>query len=432
MEYIEAAAPELVPIIERLNEIARARTDDPSIAVIDAENRVHMANMDIHFTHSVNGVAQLHTEILKNQELANFYRLYPEKFSSKTNGITFRRWLMGCNPRLSEWIETQIGPEFRTNADALNQLLPLQNDAGVLESLARIKQENKRALAKWLESLQGVCVNPDSMFSIQAKRLHEYKRQQLNLLFLIHQYLEIRAGHLPPVPLTGIFGAKAAPAYVIAKDVIHALRVLSRVVEGDKTANRHMQIVFVENYNVSAAEKLIPACDLSEQISLAGKEASGTGNMKFMLNGAVTLGTMDGANAEIAQLVGRENIYIFGQSAQQVARRYAAGDYCAREWYEGDENIRRAVDFLTGEEMLSFGSREHLQRLKDELIWKDWFQTFPDFNAYVVRKQQAMADYAGNAVEWQKKCLVNIAHAGYFSADRTIMEYNEEIWKLGR
>ena len=430
MEYIEAAAPALVPIIRRLDEVARARTEDASTAIIDEWNRVHMAHMDIHFTHSVNGVASLHTEILKNTELNRFFKLYPDKFNNKTNGITFRRWLLGCNPRLADWIGHHIGQDFRENADALEQLLPLQNDEAALSRLAEIKSENKRALASWLKKTQGVSVNPDSMFSIQAKRLHEYKRQQLNLLFLIHQYLEIKAGHLPAVPLVSIFGAKAAPAYTIAKDVIHALRVLSHVVAQDEEACRWLQIVFIENYNVSAAEKLIPACDLSEQISLASKEASGTGNMKFMLNGAVTLGTMDGANVEIAQLVGRRNIYIFGQSADQVIRRYAAGDYCAREWYEADDNIHRAVDFLTGEEMLSFGSGEHLERLKNELIGKDWFQTFPDFNAYVVRKQQAMADYAAGPILWQQKCLVNIAKAGYFSADRTIGEYNRDIWHL--
>jgi len=432
MEEIEAVAPQLIPIIRRLDETARARTDDPAAAVIDEWNRVHMAHIDIHFAHSVNGVAQLHTEILKNEELKQFHRLYPEKFRSVTNGISFRRWLTGCNPLLTEWIEGSIGPDFRKDADALEGLIAFREDESALSELADIKRQNKIALAQWLEQVQGVRVNPDSMFSIQAKRLHEYKRQQLNLLFLIHQYLEIRAGKLPPVPLTAIFGAKAAPAYTIAKDIIHALRVLARVIEQDEAAGRHIRIAFVENYNVSAAEKLIPACDLSEQISLAGKEASGTGNMKFMLSGAVTLGTMDGANVEIARLVGGENIYIFGQSAQQVIRRYAAGDYCAREWYESDENIRRAVDFLTGEEMLSFGSREHLQRLKHELVGKDWFQTFPDFNAYLVRKQQAMADYAGNQAHWRKKCLVNIARAGYFSSDRTIREYNEQIWRLGQ
>jgi len=428
---IEAVAPQLLPIIDRLDALARSRTDDPDAAIIDPDGLVHMARMDIHFSHSVNGVARLHTEILKNAELNAFYRLYPEKFSNKTNGITFRRWLLGCNPALCAEIESRIGPGFRTDAAALENLLPLQNDEAFLARLGEIKAGNKRALAAWLGRSQGIFINPDAMFSIQAKRLHEYKRQQLNLLFLIHHILEIRAGHLPPVPLVSIFGAKAAPAYVIAKDVIHALLTLSRLAANDPAVSRWLQIAFVENYNVSAAEKLVPACDLSEQISLAGKEASGTGNMKFMANGAVTLGTMDGANVEIARLAGRENIYIFGRTAPQVMRLYAAGDYCAREWYESDDNLRRAADFLISEEMLHLGDRVQLERLHGELTGKDWFQTFPDFNSYLVRKYQAMADYAADPVGWQKKCLVNIARSGYFSADRTIREYNEEIWQLG-
>ena len=431
METIEAVAPQLVNVIRRLDGIARQRTENPA-AIIDEWNRVHMAHMDIHFTHSVNGVAALHTEILKNAELNHFYRLYPEKFRSVTNGISFRRWLLGCNPDLTAWIEEKTGPDFRRNADALEGLLSLKEDAAALAQLAAIKAANKRALAVWLERTQGVTVDPRTMFSIQAKRLHEYKRQQLNLLFLIHQLLEIRAGHPPAAALTGIFGAKAAPAYTIAKDVIHALRVLAKVIDADEAASGRLKVVFIENYNVSAAEKLVPACDLSEQISLAGKEASGTGNMKFMLNGAVTLGTMDGANVEIAQRVGRENIYIFGQTSGQVLRRSAAGDYCAREWYEADDNLRRAIDFLTGGEMLSFGNRESLERLKNELVNRDWFQTLPDFNAYIVRKQQAMADYAGDLYRWQKKCLTNIAMAGYFSSDRTIREYDQSVWNLSR
>jgi len=428
---IEKVAPQLMPVIERLDALARARTDDPSLAVIDGEGRVHMAHMDIHFTRSINGVAQLHTDILKHSELAGFSRLYPERFSNKTNGVTFRRWLLACNPLLTEEIGARIGDGFRKDASELERLLPLADDRAALARLGQIKDQNKRTLADWLKKTQGAAVDPSSMFAIQSKRLHEYKRQQLNLLFLIHLYFEIRAGHLPPVSLTSIFGAKAAPAYTIAKDIIHALRVLSRVVEADAKASEWLRIVFVENYNVAAAERMIPACDLSEQISLAGKEASGTGNMKFMLNGAVTLGTMDGANVEIARLVGRENIYIFGRSAAQVMRSYAAGDYIAREWYEGDDNLRRAIDFLTSEEMLRFGSREHLSRLQGELVGKDWFQTLPDFNAYAVRKQQAMADYAADPLGWQRRCLINIAKAGYFSSDRTISEYNRDIWRLG-
>ena len=396
-----------------------------------------MAHMDIHFSHSVNGVAALHTRILEQTELHDFYELYPEKFNNKTNGITFRRWLLECDPALTAEIEGLIGPGFKKDAAELEKLLPYADaataDINILQQLAQIKAKNKKALSDWLARTQGVQLNCEAMFDIQAKRLHEYKRQQLNLLYLIHQYFEIKAGHKQPVPLVCIFGAKAAPAYTIAKDIIHALLTLSRVVAADPAVAPWLQIVFVENYNVTAAEKLIPACDLSEQISLASKEASGTGNMKFMLNGALTLGTMDGANVEIAERVGRDNIYIFGQSSAQVIRRYAAGDYCAREWYEGDPNLTRAIDFLTGAEMLAAGGDpDSLARLQQELIGKDWFQTLPDFNAYLVRKTQAVADYAVAPLAWRRKCLVNIAKAGFFSSDRTIAEYDRDIWHLGR
>ena len=429
--YLEKGVPQLMPIIRQLDALARTRTQDESTAILDGSDRVHMAHMDIHFTHSTNGVAALHTEILENSELANFHRLYPEKFNNKTNGITFRRWLLQCNPKLSREIERRIGPGFKQNADELEKLLALTEDREALQTFAEIKAVNKKTLAQWLYEKQGVWVNPNAMFTIQSKRLHEYKRQQLNLLFLIHQYFEIMNGHKPPVPLVCIFGAKAAPAYTIAKDIIHALLTLSKVIAANPRAARYLQVVFVENYNVAAAEKMIPACDLSEQISLASKEASGTGNMKFMLNGAVTLGTMDGANVEIAQRVGEENIYVFGQTSNQVIRRYAAGDYDASEWYRGDPNIRRAVDFLVSEEMLAAGQAEQLRRLHNELIHKDWFQTLPDFNAYLVRKTQAMTDYALDPEGWSRKCLVNIAKAGFFSSDRTIAEYNRDIWHLG-
>ncbi len=428
--YLETVVPQLVPIIEALDRLARSRTEDSTTAIIDGQNRIHMAHMDIHFTHSTNGVAALHTEILKNSELANFYRLYPEKFNNKTNGITFRRWLLSCNPALVKQIESLIGGGFKKDAEELGKLLPFAEDKDVCRRFAQIKMENKRALAVWLQKTQNVTVNPGAMFSIQSKRLHEYKRQQLNLLYLIHQYFEIRSGNLPAVPLLSIFGAKAAPAYTIAKDIIHALRVLSCVIREDPVVSRWLQIVFVENYNVTAAEKMIPACDLSEQISLASKEASGTGNMKFMLNGAVTLGTMDGANVEICEQVGKDNIYIFGQTSDQVMKRYANGDYSAKQWYEGDPNIARAVDFLVSEEMLRYGCEENLWRLHNELIHKDWFQTLPDFNAYAVRKQQAVNDYARSPEKWQKMCLTNIAKAGFFSSDRTIAEYNRDIWHL--
>lgn len=430
--YLDKVVPQLMPIIEKLDKLAGKRTKDKSLAIIDKDDRVHMAHMDIHFTHSTNGVAALHTEILEESELHGFYELYPEKFNNKTNGITFRRWLLECNPALAEELESLIGSGFRKDADELEKLMTYANDENVLNKLTEIKSTAKKALADWLLRTQGVTVNPEAMFDIQSKRLHEYKRQQLNLLYLIHQYCEIKAGHLPPVPLVSIFGAKAAPAYIIAKDIIHALLALSEVIANDPEVSPWLQVVFVENYNVTAAEKLIPACDLSEQISLASKEASGTGNMKFMLNGALTLGTMDGANVEISQRVGNDNIYIFGQTSNQVIHRYELDDYKASEWYEGDPNLRRAIDFLTSKEMLSAGHEENLNRLQHELISKDWFQTLPDFNAYVVRKGQALADYALNPTEWRRRCLVNIAMAGFFSSDRTIAEYNKDIWKLGK
>lgn len=431
LKYLEKVVPELVPIIRKLDQMVKSRTKDESMAIIDGDDRVHMAHMDIHFTHSTNGVAALHTEILKKSELHNFYKLYPEKFNNKTNGITFRRWLMSCNPELAGYLEELIGPKFKKDASELKKLLSFEADKKVLARLMEIKSSNKEKLADWLLKKQGVRVNPNSMFTIQSKRLHEYKRQQLNLLYLIHQYHEIKSGHLPAAPITSIFGAKAAPAYTIAKDIIHALLTLSKIIAQDPEVSKWIQVVFIENYNVTAAEKMIPACDLSEQISLASKEASGTGNMKFMLNGAVTLGTLDGANVEIAQCVGDENIYIFGQTSNQVIRRYEHGDYCAKEWYETDANIRRAVDFLTGELMTGAGVKENLTRLKEELTGKDWFQTFPDFNAYVLRKNQAVSDYAANPQKWEKMALINIAQAGFFSSDRTIAEYNEDIWHLG-
>ena len=430
--YLDAVVPQLMPIIEKLDKLARTRTQDESLAIIDKDDRVHMAHIDIHFTHSTNGVAYLHTEILKNSELHGFYELYPEKFNNKTNGITFRRWLLECDPALTSLIEELIGSGFRKDATELEKLLAYKDDVDMLQRFSKVKADNKKALADWLQRTQGVTVNTDAMFDIQSKRLHEYKRQQLNLLYLIHQYYEIKAGHTPATPLVSIFGAKAAPAYIIAKDIIHALLTLSKVIANDPEVSPWLQVVFVENYNVTAAEKLIPACDLSEQISLASKEASGTGNMKFMLNGALTLGTMDGANVEISQQVGGENCYIFGQTSDQVIHRYDAADYCAAQWYEGDPNIRRAIDFLTGPEMLAAGNAENLQRLHDELIHKDWFQTLPDFNAYVVRKGQALADYAYDPLGWRRKCLINIAKAGMFSSDRTIAEYDADIWHLGK
>ena len=430
--YLDTVVPQLMPIIEKLDAIAKTRTDNAALAIIDQNQVVHMAHMDIHFSHSTNGVATLHTQILKESELAGFYQIYPEKFNNKTNGITFRRWLLKCNPTLTSEIENLIGDGFKKDASELKKLLAYTDDTEVLSKIRTIKKDNKQQLAAWLADKQGIQLNTDAMFSIQSKRLHEYKRQQLNLLFLIHEYLEIKAGHVPATPLVSIFGAKAAPAYIIAKDIIHGLLTLSQVISEDPQVSRWLQLAFVENYNVSAAEKMIPACDLSEQISLASKEASGTGNMKFMLNGALTLGTMDGANVEIAEAVGNDNIYIFGQSSKQVIHHYAAADYCARDWYEADPNLRRAIDFLTSEEMLKYGDEEHLKRLQHELINKDWFQTLPDFNAYVVRKEQAMKDYAVNPEDWSRRTLINIAEAGFFSSDRTIAEYDQDIWHLGK
>ncbi len=430
--YLDTVVPQLMPIIEKLDAIAKTRTDNAALAIIDQNQVVHMAHMDIHFSHSTNGVATLHTQILKESELAGFYQMYPEKFNNKTNGITFRRWLLKCNPTLTSEIENLIGDGFKKDASELKKLLAYTNDTEVLSKIRTIKKDNKKQLAAWLADKQGIQLNTDAMFSIQSKRLHEYKRQQLNLLFLIHEYLEIKAGHVPATPLVSIFGAKAAPAYIIAKDIIHGLLTLSQVISEDPQVSRWLQLAFVENYNVSAAEKMIPACDLSEQISLASKEASGTGNMKFMLNGALTLGTMDGANVEIAEAVGNDNIYIFGQSSKQVIHHYAAADYCARDWYEADPNLRRAIDFLTSEEMLKYGDEEHLKRLQHELTNKDWFQTLPDFNAYVVRKEQAMKDYAVNPEDWSRRTLINIAEAGFFSSDRTIAEYDQDIWHLGK
>ena len=430
--YLDTVVPQLMPIIEKLDAIAKTRTDNAALAIIDQNQVVHMAHMDIHFSHSTNGVATLHTQILKESELAGFYQMYPDKFNNKTNGITFRRWLLKCNPALTSEIENLIGDGFKKDASELKKLLAYTDDTEVLSKIRTIKKDNKKQLAAWLADKQGIRLNTDALFSIQSKRLHEYKRQQLNLLFLIHEYLEIKAGHVPATPLVSIFGAKAAPAYIIAKDIIHGLLTLSQVISEDPQVSRWLQLAFVENYNVSAAEKMIPACDLSEQISLASKEASGTGNMKFMLNGALTLGTMDGANVEIAEAVGNDNIYIFGQSSKQVIHHYAAADYCTRDWYEADPNLRRAIDFLTSEEMLKYGDEEHLKRLQHELINKDWFQTLPDFNAYVVRKEQAMKDYAVNPEDWSRRTLINIAEAGFFSSDRTIAEYDQDIWHLGK
>ena len=440
IELFSRLLPRCYQIVEEINrrfcleieEKYPGNYDKIAKMAIIYDGQVKMANLAICAGYSVNGVAKLHTEILEKQELKDFYEMMPQKFNNKTNGITQRRFLLHGNPLLAEWVTNKVGDDWITDLPKIKGIEVYADDKKAQAEFMNIKYQNKVRLAKYIKKHNGVDVDPRSIFDVQVKRLHEYKRQQLNLLFLIHEYLEIKAGHTPATPLVSIFGAKAAPAYIIAKDIIHSLLTLSQVISEDPEVSRYLQLAFVENYNVSAAEKMIPACDLSEQISLASKEASGTGNMKFMLNGALTLGTMDGANVEIAEAVGNDNIYIFGQSSKQVIHRYAAGDYCAKDWYEADPNLRRAIDFLTSEEMLKYGDEEHLKRLQNELINKDWFQTLPDFNAYIVRKEQAMSDYAVNPEAWSRRTLINIAEAGFFSSDRTIKEYDDDIWHLGK
>lgn len=428
ISFLEKAVPQLMPIIRELDNRVRSTVSDESTYIIN-HGLVYMAHMDIHYGYSVNGVAYLHTEILKNSELNNFYKLYPEKFNNKTNGITFRRWLMSCNHELSEIITDLIGEGWKTDASELEKLGQFVEDEKVLERFLDVKSVKKEELAAYLKDTKGWEIHTDSIFDIQVKRLHEYKRQQLNVLYLIHKYFEIKAGKKPTVPVTAFFGAKAAPAYTIAKDIIHAILCLQEIINNDPEVSPYLNVIMVENYNVTLAEKLIPACDISEQISLASKEASGTGNMKFMLNGALTLGTMDGANVEIAKLVGEENIFIFGETSDEVIERYRRGDYKPWEYLEKDPDIREAVDFLVSDSMLSVGSRENLERLHHELCSKDWFMTFPDFKAYVEAKEQAYAAYEDRKA-WAKKMLVNISKAGFFSSDRTIRQYNEEIWVL--
>ena len=427
--YLKKVVPQLVPIIEVLDDRVRRKFDDESTAIIDRNDTVHMAHIDIHYSFSVNGVAALHTEILKNSELHNFYRLYPEKFNNKTNGITFRRWLLHCNPLLTEFLDETIGEGYKKDASELEKLLAYQEDEKVLEKLLEIKQKNKEALSTYLKETQKLEISPDTIFDIQIKRLHEYKRQQLNALYIIDKYLEIKAGKIPAAPVTAIFGAKAAPAYVIAKDIIHLILCLQEIINNDPEVSPWLRVVMVENYNVTMAEKLIPACDISEQISLASKEASGTGNMKFMLNGAVTLGTEDGANVEIHECVGDDNIFVFGASSDEVISHYAKADYVARDYYEQNPSIKAAIDFITGEEMLKVGCRENLERLQNELIGKDWFMTLLDFDSYKETKERALQAWTDRKV-WAKKALVNIAKAGFFSSDRTIEEYNRDIWHL--
>ena len=431
LEDLKQVVPQLIPTIQELNAIAKSRSDNKAVQIIDEHNLVHMAHMDIHFGYSINGVASLHTEILKNSELKAFYELYPEKFNNKTNGITFRRWLLHCNNELSQYITSLIGDEYKTDATKLKDLLIFVDDETVLNKLLTIKQNRKQDLCNYLNKTMHLTLNPNSIFDIQIKRLHEYKRQQMNLLYIIQLLQKIRSGYVPSTPITFIFGAKAAPAYIIAKDIIHAILCLQDIIAKDPVASKYIQVVMVENYNVTNAEKLIPACDFSEQISLASKEASGTGNMKFMLNGAITIGTEDGANVEIHELVGDDNIYIFGESSDDVIAHYNNNDYDAGKYYNNDEIIKNAVDFLISEEMISIGQAENLHRLHHELISKDWFMSLLDLKAYIQTKDQAYNDYE-DRLAWAKKSLINIANAGYFSSDRTIAEYNHDIWHLDK
>lgn len=429
IHFLEKAVPQLLSIIYELNSRVVRKYDDKSVAIIDDEKRVHMAHMDIHYGYSVNGVAYLHTEILKNTELNNFYKIYPEKFNNKTNGITFRRWLLHCNHELADLIESLIGPGFKKDAMELEKLGALVDDASVLQRLLDVKNSRKTELKDYLAKTQGIVLDDNSIYDIQIKRLHEYKRQQMNALYVIHKYFEIKAGKKPTRPITVIFGAKAAPAYVIAKDIIHLILCLSELIAKDPEVSPYLKVVMVENYNVTLAEKLIPAADIHEQISLASKEASGTSNMKFMLNGAVAIGTMDGANVEMHQFVGDDNIYIFGESSEEVIKHYEKADYVSRSYYENDANIKRAVDFIVSDEMMAVGCRENLERLYNELLNKDWFMTLPDFEDYVATKERIYADYE-DRMAWAKKMLINISKAGFFSSDRTIAQYNEDIWHL--
>ena len=429
LSYIEQVVPALVPIIKELNARVKKKYKNPKVWIIDDSKRVHMAHMDIHYGYSVNGVAAIHTDILKETELHDFYELYPQKFNNKTNGITFRRWLLSCNRELTALLDETIGTGYKKNADELEKLLAFKEDEKVLSAIEAIKQGKKEHLVQVIREKEGVEIDPNSIFDIQVKRLHEYKRQQMNALYIIHKYLEIKAGKKPVRPLTFLFGAKAAPAYIIARDIIHLLLVMSDLINNDPEVSPYMKLVMVENYNVSYAEKLIPACDISEQISLASKEASGTGNMKFMLNGAVTLGTEDGANVEIHELVGDENIYTFGKDSDTVIAHYAKADYVSRDYYEASPVIKEAVDFIVSEQTLAIGHKENLERLYNELLNKDWFMTLLDLEEYIQVKDRIFADYEDRA-KWKRMMLVNIAKAGFFSSDRTIAQYNEDIWHL--
>ncbi len=429
LAYLEKVVPQLVPYIQELAQRVAAKYKNPAVQIIDEMNRVHMAHIDIHYGFSVNGVAAIHTQILKETELRAFYELYPEKFNNKTNGITFRRWLLNCNRELSSYLSELIGDGFKRDANKLEKLLDYRDDQAVLNRLDEIKMQHKKELAAYVQEKEGVTLNPEGIFDIQIKRMHEYKRQQMNALYIIHKYLEIRRGKKPVRPLVFIFGAKAAPAYVIAQDIIHLILVLQQIVNNDSKVSPYMTVLMVENYNVSYAEKLIPACDISEQISLASKEASGTGNMKFMLNGAVTLGTADGANVEIGELVGEDNIYTFGKDSKTVIEHYEKADYVSKNYYKKSPVIKEAVNFIVSRKALKAGNKDNLRRLYKELINKDWFMTLLDLEEYIAKKDEVFADYEDRD-KWKKMMLTNIAKAGFFSSDRTIMEYNRDIWKL--
>ena len=429
MEYLEKVVPQLVPIIKELDRRVRAKYKDPDVQIIDADGRVHMAYIDIHYGFSVNGVAAIHTEILEDTELHKFYEIYPQKFNNKTNGITFRRWLLSCNHELANYLSETISDAYKKDANRLEDLLQYQNDSAVLDRIGEIKQNNKLALTEYIREHEGVKLDPNGIFDIQIKRLHEYKRQQMNALYIIHKYLEIKNGKKPVRPLNFIFGAKAAPAYIIAQDIIHLLLVLQDIINNDPDVNPYMHLVFVTNYNVTYAEKLIPACEISEQISLASKEASGTSNMKFMLNGAVTLGTADGANVEIHDLVGDDNIYMFGIDSETVINHYKNADYVSRDYYEKSPVIKEAVDFIVGPQCMKIGHKENLERLYNDILNKDWFMALIDLEDYIKVKDQMFADYEDRK-HWNQMSLVNIAKAGFFSSDRTIAEYNRDIWKL--
>ncbi len=429
VSFLEKVVPQLMPIIRELDKRVAAKYTEEKVQIIDKDNRVHMAHIDIHYGFSVNGVAAIHTEILKNTELNHFYKIYPEKFNNKTNGITFRRWLLSCNRELAACITKTIGEGYKKDAAQLENLLKHMDDEALLTEIKAIKKDKKAELAAYIKEHEGVEINPNSIFDIQIKRLHEYKRQQMNALYIIHKYLEIKGGKKPSTPITFIFGAKAAPAYVIAQDIIHLLLCLQEIINNDPDVKDYMKVVMVENYNVSYAERLIPACDISEQISLASKEASGTGNMKFMLNGAVTLGTSDGANVEIHELVGDDNIYIFGEKSEEVIAHYEKADYVAKDFYKKSKTIREAVDFITSKEILKAGNKTRLVRLQKELMNKDWFMTLLDLEDYIATKDRMFEDYQ-NEEKWKRMMLVNIAKAGFFSSDRTIAEYNRDIWKL--